>query len=133
MEEVHGGYGGCMEMQASFMRMHGLPGCPKKWAETLSMKLLECTHGQWLYRNIIIHNKVDSTVQSLHNEHIIPLEIEAQLASEEPLSEEDQYLLEINTGDIWDGAGGFQEYWLLVIQTVRRAKQAHDHTPEGIG
>ncbi len=64
--------------------------------------------------------------------HIL-LEIEAQLASEEPLSEENQYLLEINTGDIRDDAGEFQEYWLLAIQAVRRAKQARDHTPEGIG
>ena len=28
---------------------------PKKWAQLLVTKLLEVTHGQWLYRNIQVH------------------------------------------------------------------------------
>jgi hypothetical protein len=134
MEAVHGENGGKglygntsqLHVNAWSLRL------PKKWAVTLATELLECTHGQWLYRNIIIHDKVEGTLRSLHKEHIL-LEIEAQLASKEPLSEGDQYLLEINTGDIRNGTGEFQEYWLLVIQAARRAKQARDHTPEGIG
>ena len=28
------------------------------WAKGLAIKLLEATHGQWLYRNMLLHNTV---------------------------------------------------------------------------
>ena len=30
----------------------------KSWCEVLVLKLLEVTHGQWLYRNVHVHDKV---------------------------------------------------------------------------
>ena len=51
----------------------------------------------------------------------------------DPLSDEDQYLLEINVGDMGRASGESQEYWLLAIQAARRAKLLRDQTPAGIG
>ncbi len=114
------------------MRRLGVRGCATSWASELSIKLLEVTHGQWLYRNVIIHDKNCGTIRSQQKEEILQ-EIGAQLAREDELSEEDQYLLEINVGDISTGSGEAQEYWMLAIQAARRAKQLRDHITEGIG
>lgn len=123
----------CIEIQARFLWMNSLRGCAKSWAVGLSTKLLECTHGQWLYLNVIAHDNECGTSRSLRKEQILT-EIEAQLVKDDPLLDEDQYLLEINIGDISNGTGEYQqEYWLLAMQAARRAKQARDHATEGIG
>ena len=41
-----------------------------RWAEELITKLLEATHGQWLYRNIQVHNKITGMVATAHKEDI---------------------------------------------------------------
>lgn len=48
------------------------------------------------------------------------------------LREEDQYLLEINLGDIESGSFWQQEYWLRAIKAARIAKQISAEA-EGIG
>ena len=36
----------------------------------LITKLLEVTHGQWLYRNVHVHNSISGTSETLHKEEI---------------------------------------------------------------
>ena len=91
-------------IQAGFLRLHGIRGNAKTWAANLTTKLLECTHGQWLYRNIMVHDRDCGITRTLRKEQIL-LEIEAQLMNGDPLSEEDQYLLEINVGDMGRASG----------------------------
>ena len=90
--------------------------------KTLMLKLLECSHGQWLYRNIMVHDQWAGQVNIQRKEHIAQ-EIEAQLENEDDLLPEDSYLLEINLGDMDNSSGDRQEYWLRAIQTARTAKQ----------
>ena len=123
---------GCREIQNNYMHMLGLRGDALSWVGLLSTKLLECTHGLWIYRNIIVHDKDCGTLRAQRKEEILQ-EIGTQLASEETLSEEDQYLLEINLGDMSSSSGEAQEYWMLAIQAARRAKQLRAHLAEGIG
>ena len=40
---------GCKEIQAVHMWLLGVQGNASTWASELSIKLLECTHRQWLY------------------------------------------------------------------------------------
>ncbi len=42
------------------------------------------------------------------------------------LLEEDQFLMEINLGNMEEDAGEWHEYWLLAIQTARQAKVLTD-------
>jgi hypothetical protein len=61
-------------------RMHGIQNLhhlrevthlsPKRWAQGLILKLLEATHGQWIYRNIQIHDSVAGTQTTLWKEAI---------------------------------------------------------------
>ena len=94
---------------------------PKRWASGLIQKLLEATHGQWIYRNIQIHDSVAGTQVTLRKE-AIQREIEEQLAMGGiGLLEEDQWILEVNLGDLENTGGEQEEYWLLAIKAARTA------------
>jgi hypothetical protein len=51
------------------------------------------------------------------------LKYQIALGGEELEVEEDQYLLEINLKDLDSSTGEDQVYWLLALQTARRAWQ----------
>ena len=42
----------------------------EKWASGLVIKLLECTHGQWLYRNVVVHDAMLGTQATAKKEEI---------------------------------------------------------------
>jgi hypothetical protein len=41
-----------------------------RWTKGLVLKLLEATHGQWLYRNVKIHDEVPGTLAMTSKEEI---------------------------------------------------------------
>jgi len=91
-----------------------------KWARGLVTKLLETTHGQWLYRNVHVHDTMSGTHATARKEEIKKF-IEDQLElGEEGLAEQDLFLLEINLGDLETSSGEDQHYWLLQIEAARR-------------
>jgi hypothetical protein len=64
----------------------------EKWMGELITKLLEVTHGQWLYHNIQVHDKVSDMLATLRKEEI-QMEIEEQQAlGLEGLLDEDCHL-----------------------------------------
>ncbi len=70
-----------------------------RWATGLVVRLLEITHGQWLYRNVIVHDPTSGRLAVTRKEEIAE-RIEAELAAGgSGLLEEDLYLLEVNLGD----------------------------------
>ncbi len=94
---------------------------PEKWAQGLILKLIEATHGQWIYRNIQIHNEVSGTQNNVQKE-LIQHEIETQMElGEEGLLEEDHWMLEVNHGNLEASLGEQEEYWLLAIKAMRAA------------
>ena len=89
--------------------------------EGLVTKLLECTHGQWLYRNVHVHDSVSGAI-ALQQKEEIQHEIEKQQdLGEEGLTAEDHYLMEVNLEDLETTSGEKQEYWLLAIRAAREA------------
>jgi hypothetical protein len=79
----------------------------------LITKLLEVTQGQWLYRNVQVHNKVAGMLVTLRKEEI-QMEIEEQQAQGTAgLLGEDCHLEECNLGDLKDTLGIKETYWLL--------------------
>ena len=82
-------------------------------------KLLEVTHGQWLYRNIQVHDTV-SGLNAVERKEELQREIEHQiLLGGAGLDKQDRYLLEINVGDLEISSGEDQYYWLLAIRAAR--------------
>ncbi len=84
----------------------------------LIAKLLEVTHGQCLYRNIQVHDRVAGMLATQRKQEI-QLEIEEQQGMKlEGLLDEDCHLGECNLGDLKDTLGIMETYWLLAIKTA---------------
>ncbi len=93
----------------------------EQWAQGLILKLLEATHGQWIYRNIQIHDTVAGMQATLRKE-LIQQEIEEQMEwGKEGLMEEDHWMMEMNLGDMETTSGEQEEYWLLAIRAAQVA------------
>ena len=48
-------------IQYRFYHSQGLRLSLTRWAKGLILKLLEMTHGQWIYRNVQIHDSIAGT------------------------------------------------------------------------
>jgi hypothetical protein len=89
----------------------------------LIIKLIEITHGQWLYCNIQVHNKVTGLKVTLHKEDV-QNQIKTQQAMDfDGFLEEEAFLGECNLGDLKLTSGRKEIYWLLAIKAAREAMQ----------
>jgi hypothetical protein len=99
----------------------------------LITRLLEITHGQWLY---IVHDPVSGTIATAKKEDLL-VEIERQRdLGDASLLEEDKYLAEVNLEEMETSSGERQHYWILAIQTARnhyalRAQRESQQTARG--
>ena len=80
---------------------------------------LKATHGQWLYRNVVVHDIVGG-LEAVKRKQELQSEIEyqAELAGER-VDEQDKCLPEINLEDLEQSSGEDHYYWLLAIQSTR--------------
>jgi hypothetical protein len=110
------------ELQKDHYNLVGGKVTPSRWAQGLVTRLLEVTHGQWLYRNVQVHDTTSGILATQRKEKL-QKEIEDQLAlGGSGLEEEDKWLLEINLEDLEATSGETQEYWLLAIIAAREAR-----------
>ena len=83
------------------------------------VKLLEVTHGQWLYRNVHVHDAISGALATEKKEELRQaIEDEVELGGE-GLAEEDLYLLDINLEDLETSNWEDHTYWLLTIRAAR--------------
>ena len=93
------------------------------WAIGLVTRLLEITHGQWIYRNVLVHDRTTGALATAVKEDLqraIEDEVEKGV---EGLDEQDRWLLEINLGNLEDASGEDHHYWLLAIQAARVSRE----------
>jgi hypothetical protein len=110
---------GMRNIQETYTQVEGSNILSIQWTQGLIIKLLEATHGQWLYRCMQIHDRVPGTQATARKEEI-QLAIEAhQEMGMEDLLEKNQYLAEVNLEDLESTSGERQEYWLIAIRAVR--------------
>jgi hypothetical protein len=109
-------------LQQQFYAVNGSWLSLDKWSSGLITRLLEITHGQWLYCTFMVHNPVSGTIAAGKKEELL-LEIECQWdLGDAGLLDEDKYLAEVTLGDLETSSGERHHYWLLAIKTVRKAK-----------
>ena len=95
----------------------------EKWGSQLVIRLLEVTHGQWLYRNVHVHDAISGDLATRRKEDIRrELEDQIELGGE-GLAEEDHYLLEINLDLLDTSTGEEQAYWLIALRAARMWQQ----------
>jgi hypothetical protein len=108
-------------IQNEYHSREGTSTTSEQWAKGVILKLLEATHGQWIYRNVQIHDDVAGTRATLRKEEI-QRDIEEQMEmGTTGLLEEDQWMMEVNLGDMENSSGEWEEYWLLAIRAAREA------------
>jgi hypothetical protein len=103
-----------------------------KWAKELVIRLIEITHGQWLYRNVMVHDKTTGDLASQRKEDIHRALEEQLTLGEEGLEKDDKFLLEINLDELNDTTGEDQEYWLLALQAAREASLLRRQLNNGV-
>jgi len=112
---------GMRAIQTEYSVIHGSRTTPEQWASGVVIKLLEATHGQWLYRCIQVHDKVQGTIATQKKEELQREIEEQQDRGFGGLLEEDQFLGEVNLGDLESSSGERQEYWLIAVRAAREA------------
>ena len=111
----------CANLQRDFLAVREARLSISAWSMGLITNLLEITHGQWLYRNMQVHDAISGAAATRRKEEI-QMEIERQQdLGADGLLEEDHYMLEINLEDLESSSGERQEYWLLAIKAARAA------------
>ncbi len=110
-------------IQDSYLWVRGSARSSERWATGLIAQLLQVTHGQWIYRCVLVHDRTTGTLVNQHKAELLE-EITKHLSmGAESLMEDDKYLLECNFLDIVTTNGKQQEYWLLTIQAAREVGQ----------
>ena len=108
-------------IQKDHFNLFGGSVSPAKWAQGLVTRLLEVTHGQWLYENVQVHDTTTGILATQRKEKL-QKEIEDPILGGRGLEEEDKFLLEINLEDLETTSGDTQEYCLLAITSAREAR-----------
>jgi hypothetical protein len=112
---------GLRGLQEIYTTVHGPNVTGEQWVTGVIIRLLETTHGQWLYRCVQVHDRF-SGIQATQQKEKLQMAIEAQQdMGWEDLVEEDQYLAEVNLEDLEHTSGKRQEYLLVAIQVAREA------------
>ena len=109
-----------IRLQRDHLALQNKQGKLQAWGSGLVIRLLEITHGQWIYRNYVVHDHISGTLANANKEKL-QLEIDRQRElGDDGLLEEDKYLAEVNLENLSTTAGTQQMYWLLAIQTARQ-------------
>ncbi len=116
----------CQDMQALqelYTMVEGSSRSATAWASGLVIRLLEITHGQWLYRCVQVHNKLHRTLITEQKEDF-QRQIEEEIDKGwNDLMEEDDSLAEVNLEDLESTNGERQEYWLVAIRAAWEASR----------
>ena len=70
----------------------------ERWGRELVTSLLEVMHGQWLYGNVQVHDKITGTLATQQKEELqMKIEHQQEIGTE-GLLDDDCYLVECNLG-----------------------------------
>jgi hypothetical protein len=108
-------------IQSAYLLQHQSARQVSTWISGLITQLLQVTHCQWIYRCVVVHDRVTGTLVTAHKEELRK-EIDHQLElGEDGLADEDRFLLECNFDELASTNGEQQEYWILAVQAAREA------------
>jgi hypothetical protein len=109
----------CLQADSYALTGEGLHAL--SWARQLVVRLLEVTHGQWIYRNVLVHDEQQGTLRTQEKEELqrqIELELELGFEGFLPI---DRCLANMTLEDLELSDGMRQEYWLIAVKTARAA------------
>ncbi len=109
-------------LQVVYIAQTGEGGNDLSWEKQLVIWLLEVTHGQWIYRNIRVHDETQGTLWMREKELLQQeIEMEMELGFKGFLTMNCS-LANVTLEDLEAGAGEQQEHRLLAVRAARKAK-----------
>jgi hypothetical protein len=76
-----------------------------QWMGNLTTKLLEATHGIWIYRNLVMHDRISGHAHTRDKEELLTkIERQHELGGE-GLDMQDQWMIELNTTNLENTTG----------------------------
>ena len=79
---------------------HVTPTTPIYWDKGIIVRMIEITHGQWLYQNVHVHDTATG-LHATHRKEELQKEVEYKIhMGGEELAEDDKYLLDYNLEDM---------------------------------
>ena len=107
-----------IKLQSESAMIQGMKLTLERWSRGLITKLLEVAHGQWIYRNLLVHDRISGVLATMKKEELQKEIQRQQELGEDGLDKEDKFLLEIKLEDLEESSGEHQEYWLLAIKAA---------------
>ena len=84
-----------VEIQQAHYNLWQVKKSAGRWAQDLATKLMEATHGQWLYRNVQVHDAVQGEEATKRKEELRDAITRQLDLGAEDLEEDDQHLMEM--------------------------------------
>ena len=81
-------------IQDSYLRVRGSARSSEKWATGLITQLLQVTHGQWIYKCVVVHDRTTGTLVNQHKAKLLEEITKQLLMGADSLMEDDKFLLE---------------------------------------
>ena len=110
-------------IQSFHLSMSGSLLNGEDWVKHFISKLLQITHGQWIFRNISLH---DMTRGYLHNKkagELLQIINEFSEVAPEEIPEDSRFLLEINFTELTKSHLEHQTYWTLAMDAAVKAQE----------
>lgn len=95
-----------VKRQSEFAVVQGMGMSMARWSEGLITKLLEVTHGQWIYRILLIHDKIAGVLATQKKEELQREIQKQQELGDDRLDKADKFLLEIKLEDLFGRTSG---------------------------
>ena len=94
---------------------------------------METTHGQWMYRNVQVHDATQGEERTKRKEELREAITKQLDLGADDLEEDDQYLMELvlKMDSLEESSGESQECWLLAIKAAREACRLRRRENEG--
>jgi hypothetical protein len=88
------------------------------WTKQFITKILQITHSQWIYQNILLHDKHQGYLHNKRSEELMKeMELLADLAPED-VPETSRFLLKINFTELSKYHIETQKYWTRVVNAA---------------
>jgi hypothetical protein len=95
----------------------------KDWTKQFISKLLQITHSQWIYCNVLLHDRCQGYLHTKLAEEIIwEIESLSSLAPKD-VPKASRFLLEINFTELSKFHRETQKYWTLAVTAARTAQE----------
>lgn len=93
----------------------------KDWMKAFISKILDISHGQWLYQNFSLHNKTKGHLKLTQQAQVLTEIATLSNCQPEDIPQESRFLLEIDAFQLDTSSLTHQVYWVTAMKAALKA------------